>query len=152
QELIALAKARPGVLNYASVGSGSTAHLAAELFKSMAGVDIVHIPYKGGAPATNALIGGQVQMMFGTANTITPHVKSGRLRALAGSTAQLSERFPGLPTIASSGLPGYESGTSQGVFAPAGTPAAIVMRLNQEAVGVLSKPEVKEKLFNGGVE
>jgi tripartite-type tricarboxylate transporter receptor subunit TctC len=152
QELIALAKAKPGSLNYASVGSGSTAHLAGELFKSMAGVNIVHIPYKGGAPATNDLIGGQVQLMFGTANTIAPHLKSGRLRALAVTSPQPSELFPGLPTVAAAGLPGYESGTMQGLFAPAGTPAAVVNRLNQEAVIVLKRPEAKEKLFNGGVE
>jgi tripartite-type tricarboxylate transporter receptor subunit TctC len=151
-ELIALAKARPGVLNYASVGSGSTAHLAAELFKAMAGVDIVHIPYKGGAPAVNDLISGQVQLMFGTAGSVAPHIKSGRLRGIAVTSPQPSELFPGLPTVAASGLPDYQSGTLQGLFAPAGTPAAIIRRLNQEAVGVLKRTEVKDKLFSGGVE
>lgn len=151
-ELIAIAKARPGVLNYASVGSGSTSHLAAELFKAMAGVDIVHIPYKGGAPAVNDLISGQVQLMFGTAGSVAPHIKSGRLRGIAVTSPQPSELFPGLPTVAASGLPDYQSGTLQGLFAPAGTSAAIVRRLNQVAVNVLKKPEAKEKLFNGGVE
>ena len=151
-ELIALARARPGVLNYASVGSGSTAHLAAELFKAMAGVDIVHIPYKGGAPAVNDLISGQVQLMFGTAGSVAAHIKSGRVRGIAVTSPQPSELFPGLPTVAASGLPDYQSGTLQGLFAPARTPAAIIRRLNQEAVGVLKKTEVREKLFGGGVE
>ena len=150
-ELIALARVRPGVLNYASVGSGSTAHLAAELFKAMAGVDIVHIPYKGGAPAVNDLISGQVQLMFGTAGSVAAHIKSGRVRGIAVTSPQPSELFPGLPTVAASGLPDYQSGTLQGLFAPARTPAAIIRRLNQEAVGVLKKTEVREKLF-GGVE
>lgn len=151
-ELIALARVRPGVLNYASVGSGSTAHLAAELFKAMAGVDIVHIPYKGGAPAVNDLISGQVQLMFGTAGSVAAHIKSGRVRGIAVTSPQPSELFPGLPTVAASGLPDYQSGTLQGLFAPARTPAAIIRRLNQEAVGVLKKTEVREKLFGGGVE
>ena len=151
-ELIALARARPGVLNYASVGSGSTAHLAAELFKAMAGVDIVHIPYKGGAPAVNDLISGQVQLMFGTMGSSVPHVKSGRLRALAITSAQPSALAPNLPTVAASGLPGFHSEGTHSIFAPAGTGRSIVNRLNAEFVRLLNRTEVKEQFLNAGIE
>ena len=152
KELIALAKARPGELNYGSSSTGSTPHLAAELFKAMAGVDIVRIPYKGSGPALNALIGGQVQLMFPNAGAASPHAKSGKLRALAVSSAQPSALAPGLPTMAASGLPGYESSSPFGVFAPAKTPAALINRLNREIVRVLNNAQVKERLFNAGVE
>lgn len=152
EELIAHARARPGELNYGSGGSGSSTHLAMELFKSMAGVNIVRVPFKGNAPAMNALFGGEVQLMFVTAGTVTPHLKSGRLRALAVTSAQPSALAPGLPTVASSGLPGYESNQIYGVFAPSRTPAAIVRRLNDEIVRVLGRADVREKFLAGGVE
>jgi len=150
KELIALAKARPGELNYGSGGTGSSAHLAAELFKAAAGVDIVRIPYKGTGPALNDLLAGRLNMMFGTAGALSSHVRTGRLRALAVTSAQPSELAPGLPTMAASGLPGYESTSIYGVFGPPRMPAAVIRRLNQEMVSILGRPDVKEKfLFNG---
>jgi tripartite-type tricarboxylate transporter receptor subunit TctC len=149
-ELIALAKDRPGQLSYGSSGIGVTPHLAAELFKAMAGVNIVHVPYKG--QALNELIGGQVQLMFPNAASVAPHLKSGRLRPLAVTSAQPSKLFPDLPTMASSGLPGYESVVMFGTFAPAKTPAALVARLNQEIVQSLNKSDTREKLLAVGVE
>jgi tripartite-type tricarboxylate transporter receptor subunit TctC len=123
-----------------------------ELFKAMAGVDIVQISYKGNAAALNDLIAGQVQVMFATAATVAPHVKSGRLRALALTSAQPYPLAPVLPTVAASGLPGYESESLYGMFAPAKTPASIVKRLNQEIVAVLGAADVKDKFLNSGVE
>ena len=152
KELIALAKAKPGELNYSSAGSGSAIHLAAELFKSMAGVNIVRVPYKGTAPAINDLIAGFVQLSFPNVGIAAPHVKSGRMRALAVTSAKPSSLFPGLPTIAASGLPGYVSGAPTGVYAPAKTPEAIINRLNQEIVRVINNPKTKERLFKGGTE
>ena len=152
RELIALAKSRPGDLNYASAGSGSTPHVAAELFKYMAGVNIVRILYKNTATALTELIGGQVHLTFTPAGTATPHVKSGKLRALGVTTAQQSALFPGLPTLAASGVPGYEAASTYGLFAPAKTPSAIVMRLNQETLKMLAQPGAKEKVFNTGSE
>ncbi len=152
KELIALAKAKPGELNYASGLTGSSSHLAAELFSSMAGVNIVRIPYKGIGPALTALIGGQVQLSFANASAVTPHIKSGKLRALAVTSPQPSVLFPGLPTVAASGLPGYESASIFGMFAPAKTPATLINRLNQETVRVLNRADMKERFFNVGVE
>jgi len=152
RDLIALAKAKPGEIDYASAGLGSSTHLAAQLFKSMAGIDTMHIPYKGSSPALTALIGGQVSYFFATPSSAGPHVKSGRLRALAVTTAQPSALFPGLPTVASSGLSGYEAASTNGVLAPAGTPPAIINRLNQAIVQVLNQPEAREKFFNSGSE
>lgn len=152
KELIALAKARPGQLNYASAGPGSIAHISAELFKSMAQVDILHIPYKGTGSAFNDLIGGQVQLMFSTAAAVTGHVKSGRLRALAVTSIKPSALAPGLPTVAASGLPGYDAASMVGVLVPAGTPRAIVNHLNKDIALVLDKPDVKERLFTTGSE
>ena len=152
EDLIALAKARPGELNYGSGGTGATTHLAVELFKSMTGVNIVRVPFKGNAPALNALIGGQIQLMFATAGSVAPHLKSGRLRALAITSAQPSPLAPGLPTVAAAGLPGYESISIYGVFAPARTSPAIVKRLNEEIVRVLARADVKEKFLASGVE
>ncbi|MSQ73700.1 MAG: tripartite tricarboxylate transporter substrate binding protein [Betaproteobacteria bacterium] len=151
-ELIDLAKSRPGNLNYASNASGSSAHLAGELFKSMARVNIVRVPYKGGAPAINDLLGGQVQMMFAPIIPVVPHVKTGKLRALAVTSALPSALAPGLPTVAASGLPGYESGTTLAMLAPAGTPLTIIDRLNLEMVRALNKVDVREKFLNSGVE
>lgn len=152
KDLIALAKARPGQLNYGSGGSGSSTHLSVELFKAMAGVNIVRVPYKGNAPALNDLIAGQVQVMFVTAATVTPHLASGRLKALAVTSAGPSVLAPGLPTVAASGLPGYESISIYGLFAPSRTPAAIVRLINQESAQFLKTAEVKERFFKVGVE
>jgi len=152
QDLIALARAKPGQLSYGSGGTGSSTQLAVELFKSMAKVDILRIPYKGNAPALNDLVGGQVQLMFATAGSVSPHIRSGRLRAIAVTSAEPSILAPGLPTVASAGLPGYESISIYGVFAPARTPQSIISQLNQAIVAVLKMPEVRERFFNAGVE
>ena len=152
KELVALAKARPGDLNYSSPGPGGSPHLAAELLKNMARVNIIHVPYKGMGSALTAVVSGEVQIMFPSAAAAAPHVKSGRLRALAVTTAQPTALAPGLPTIAASGLPGYESLGMFGIFAPAGTPAAVVQTLNQEMVRVLNSPAVKQKFFGAGAE
>ncbi len=150
--LIVLAKARPGELNYGSGSTGAPSHLAAELFKAMAGVNILRIPYKGTGPTVNALLAGQVQLMFVSPTSVAPHVKSGKLRALAVSTAQPSALAPGLPTIAAAGLAGYESASTFGILAPANTPAAIIMRLNQEITQALGRADARERLFRSGVE
>jgi tripartite-type tricarboxylate transporter receptor subunit TctC len=152
KELIDLAKSKPKQLNYASAGAGGSAHLSAELFKAMTGVEIVHIPYKGSGPAVNGLIGGEVQLAFINAGTGSPHVKSGKLRALAVTSAQPSLAFPGLTTIAAAGVPGYESIQILGAFAPAKTPKSLVNRLNQEFVRALRRQDIKEKFFNSGWE
>jgi tripartite-type tricarboxylate transporter receptor subunit TctC len=152
KELIALAKAKPGALNYGSGGTGSSLHLAAELFKQMAGVDIARIAYKGAGPAMNDLIGGQVQMVFATAGSVTAHVKSGRLRALAVTGLQPSALAPGLPTVAASGVPGYEVEAIYALVAPAKTPAAVIKQLNQVIVLVLNEADLKEKFLNAGIE
>jgi tripartite-type tricarboxylate transporter receptor subunit TctC len=152
KELIALAKAKPGELNYAMGSVGSANHLAAELFKSMSGVDMMGIGYKGNGPAVTGLITGQVQLMFATASSVVPHVNSGRLRALAVASAQPSTLVPDLPTIAASGLPGYESTSTTGFFAPAKTPAAVIARLNHETVRFLRTQEAKERFLRIGAE
>ena len=151
KELIALAKARPGELKYSSALTGGSTHLSAELFKAMAGVNIVRIAYKGSATAFNDLVAGQTQLMFATVTQVGQFVKSGRLRALAITTAQPSPLFPGLPTVAAT-IPGYESTATFGVFAPAKTPAAIVNRLNRDIARMLNSAEIKEKFTNIGVE
>ncbi len=148
---IALARSRPGALNYATNTTGSASHLAAELFKSMAGVNILRVPYKGAAAAQNDLMAGEVQVMFSTITAAGPHVKTGRLKALAVTSAQRSALAPDLPAVAAS-LPGYESSAMYAMFAPARTPAAIVNRLHQETVRVLSRPDVKEKFLAMGAE
>lgn len=152
RELIALAKARPGELNYASGTAGSASHLAGELFVYMAGIKIMHVPYKGAGPAVTALVGGQVQMMVATSTSVAPHIKSGKLKALAVGSAKPSEMFPTLPTISASGVPGYEAAAILGVFAPAATPVAIINRLNQVIVSAMKRPETKDRLFGGGME
>jgi tripartite-type tricarboxylate transporter receptor subunit TctC len=153
KDLIVLAKARPGELNYGAGAIGASTHLASELFKFMAGVDIVHVPYKSTGGAVTPLLSGQLQVMFGTTGTVTTHIKSGRLRALAVSTAQPSPLAPGLPTIAEAGnLPGYESAATAGIFAPAATSPTLIKRLHEEVSRVLIRPEVKERFFNQGVE
>ncbi len=152
KELIDAAKARPGALNYSSASVGSANHLGAELFKSMAHVDIVRVPYKGAGPALAALVAGQVDVSFGSAGSAMPHVQAGRVRALAVTSSKPTALAPGLPTVASAGLPGFESVVINGVHAPAKTPRAIVSRLNQEMVRVLNEPEVKERFFKSGSE
>jgi tripartite-type tricarboxylate transporter receptor subunit TctC len=151
-ELVSLAKQNPGKLNYASSGAGAAAHLAGELFKTMAGVDIVHIPYKGAQPALTDLIAGQVQLMFATSASVIPYVKAGRLRALAVTTAQRSPSVPELPTVAEAGLPGFEATTWHGVVVPAATPAPLVQRLNQELNSVLDEKDLRERLAALGAE
>ena len=152
KELIALAKAHPGALNYSSAQPATPSHMAAELFKSMAGVNIVHIGYQGTAPALIDVVSGQVQLMFSIPSAGMPLVKSGKLRALAVTSAQRSALAPELPTVAASGVPGYEAGVTNAIFAPAKTPAAIISRLNQEFGRVLNQPAMKEKLLSAGIE
>jgi len=153
QELIAYAKANPGKLNYSSPGIGSTTHLASELLKSMAGINIVHVPYQGNQPAITAMMAGEVQMAIFDAGLIAPHAKTGKLRALAVTSAEPSALTPGLPTMAASGLPGYESIGMTGIFAAGDkTPKAIIVRLNQEILRFLGKPEIKEQFLKSGVE
>jgi len=152
KELIALAKAKPGQLNVASSGAGGTLHLAGELFKSMAHVDMNHVPYKGGAPAINDVVAGQVDLMFSPMAIAMPHVKSGRLRALAVTSATRWPAARDLPTVGESGLKGYEATGWYGIVAPAKTPHAVVMRLNQEIVKVLALPDVRQQLASFDLE
>jgi len=152
KDLISLAKARPGELSYGSDAIGGRGHLGVELFKTMAGVDILHVPYKGSAAANNALLGGETQMVLNDPGSLLPHAKVGKLRALAVTTAAPSALAPGLPTVAASGLPGFELEGITGFFAPAKTPAAIINRLNQESVRALSSREVRERFLAASVE
>ena len=152
QELIALARAQPGKLTYGSSGAGNAGHLAAELFKTMTKTDIVHVPYKGGAPAMIDLIAGQTQLVFSSAPTAVPQVKAGKVRALAVTTIKRSTVLPELPTVAESGLPGYEADNWYGVVTTAGTPRAIIDRLNAEISRALLSPDVKQLLFIQGLE
>jgi len=152
RQLVALAKSRPGVLNSSVGAPGSSNYLGAVLFDYLAGVKIARIPYKGAAPAMTALMSGEVQVMFPSAGAATPHVQSGRLRALAVGSAQPSALAPGLPTIAASGVPGYDSDSLSAVFAPAGTAPAIVARLNQEIVRYVQSAEGKSLFLKGGIE
>jgi tripartite-type tricarboxylate transporter receptor subunit TctC len=148
-EFIAYAKANPGNINMASSGNGTTTHVAGELFKVMAGVDMVHVPYRGAAPATADLLGGQVQVYFTGASNVVEYVKAGRLRALAVTTATRSEALPDIPTVGDF-VPGYEAGTWYGVGAPRNTPAAIVDKLNREINAALANPKVKARLAELG--
>ena len=150
QELIALAKSKPGSLAYASAGIGSPQHLAGEMFKRMAGIDLLHVPYKGSGPAMTDLIAGQVQMMIETAPAAQGHVKAGKLRALATATGQPVAALPGVPTAAQQGLAGFDVHSMFGIAAPAGTPAPIVARLNVELKRILDDPEVREQLLAQG--
>ena len=152
RELIELARAKPGTLNFASGSTGSTGHLAGELFKTMAGVDMVHIPYKGAAPATTDLLAGQVQLMFDNLANALPNVKAGKLRALAVTTLARSPAVPDLPTIAESGLPGFDLTTWFGLLVPAGTPPEIVAKLSAEVVRALNSNDMRERLQRMGAE
>lgn len=152
KELIALAKARPGVLNYSAGQIGGAAHLAGELFKNMAGVNIVHVPFKGNPQQITALLAGEVQLTFADVGLLLPHAKAGRIRALAVTTPQPSAMAPGLPTVAASGLPGYTSGAVYGLWAPAKTARPIIERLNVETVKLLRTNDAKQKLFAAGAD
>lgn len=152
KELVALARARPGQLSYVSAGVGSSGHLAGALFETMTGTTMIHIPYKGMAPAVSDLIGGQVSMTFGTSLSVVPVVRSARLRALATTGAQRSPALPDLPTVAEAGVPGYEASLWYGFVGPARMPPEIVQRLNSEIVAVLGMPEVRERLTSQGVD
>ncbi|HUP95171.1 MAG TPA: tripartite tricarboxylate transporter substrate binding protein, partial [Burkholderiales bacterium] len=152
KELIALGRSKPGQLNYASAGNGTPPHLAAELFKSMAGVDFVHVPYKGNVPAFADLISGAVSLSFPTITSGLPQVRAGKLRALGVTSKQRSAVVPEVPTIAEAGLPGYEASTWYGMLAPAATPAPIVSKLNRQMIDVLKLPDVREKLLAQGLE
>jgi tripartite-type tricarboxylate transporter receptor subunit TctC len=153
KELIALAKARPGELNYAIGALGGNTHLAGELFKSLAGVNIVGVPYKSSGPAITAVLGGEVQVMFPGATGMDQYFKSGKLRALGVCSSQPSALFPGIPTVAASGgLSGYESTITMAIFAPAKTPAAVVRRLNEEIVRFVNTPDTKARFLSQGVE
>lgn len=151
-ELIALAKARPGTLNYATPGQGSPAHLAAELFKSMAGLEMEHVSYRGAGPATTDLLNGQVQLTFSIYGVVAPHIQSGRLRALAVTASHRSGQLPDLPTVAESGMPGYEVVSWQGVLGPGGMAPGMVATLNSAFVKVLADPNLKQNLARMGYE
>ena len=150
KELVTLAKAKPGLLSYASSGTATGIHLTTELFKMIAGIDMVHVPYKGGAPATTDLIGGQVGVMFNNVITAVPHVKSGKLRALAVTTAQRSPALPDAPTVSEAGYAGAESSSWQGIVTRVGAGAAVVSRMHADLVKVLAMPEVRAPLINQG--
>jgi tripartite-type tricarboxylate transporter receptor subunit TctC len=152
KEFVALAKSRPGQLNYGSAGTGSVSHFSAEQFKSLAGIDIVQVPYKGAGPAVADLVGGRLHVMFENLPSVITHVRSGKLKALAVGTRTRSRLVPELPTIDEAGVPGYESSTAFGVLAPQKTPAAIVARLNQEIVKVLTSADIRERLSAQGLE
>lgn len=149
-ELISLAKSNPGALSIASSGNGSPQHLAAEMFKRAAGVDLLHVPYKGSGPAMTDMIGGQVQVMIETAPAAQPHIKSGKLRALASATAQPVGTLPGVPTTAQAGLPGFEVASMFGIAAPAGTPAPVINKLSAALKAILAEPEVRDQLLAQG--
>ena len=152
RELIALARARPGQLNFGSAGTGTTTHLSGELFKTMAGVNIVHIPYRGSPQALTDAVSGQVSMVFAPTLTALPQVQSGRLKALAMTTSARSSSAPEVPTVAESGLPGYEATLWYGFFAPGGTPREIVEQLSKEVVAILGLSEVRDSLRQQGAE
>ncbi len=152
KELIALAKARPNSLNYASSGSGSSPHLAGEMLKMMAAIEMVHVPYKGGGPAVADLMGGQVQLMFNTILQSLPFIKSGKLKALAVGSAKRSPAAPDVPTIAESGVPGYDFSNWFGVLAPAATPKAVITKLQGEIARHLTGPELRKRLAAEGAE
>jgi len=152
QSLLALAKAKPGALRYASTGNGTPGHLAAELFKSMGGVDMLHVPYKGAASALVDVMSGQVQVVLLSAPGLLPHVRAGRLRALAVTNAKRSALLPELPTIAESGLPGFEAEGWHGIFVPSRTPAAVVTALNRGLIQATASDDVRKRLMQGGAE
>ncbi|MGZ3286018.1 MAG: tripartite tricarboxylate transporter substrate binding protein, partial [Xanthobacteraceae bacterium] len=152
QEFIALAKSKPGGWDYASSGTGTSPHLAAEMFKSMAGIELVHVPFKGNAEAMNSLMGGHVKIYFALVPAVLQHIKAGTLRPLAVTTEQRLPYLPDVPTIAELGFPGYEISSWQGVFAPAGTPKDVVLKINGELVRMLKVPEVHGRISQEGAD
>jgi tripartite-type tricarboxylate transporter receptor subunit TctC len=152
KEFTAFTRARPGELTYSSSGSGSAAHLAGELYSSLTGTKMVHVPYKGGGPSMIALVGGEVSLCFATMPSAVGYVRAGRLRGIAVTTEKRSPSMPDLPTIAETGIKGYEAGSWYGLSAPAGTPKEVISRLHAETVKVMALPDVKERLFNAGFE
>ena len=152
KDLIAYAKANPGKVNFGSSGNGSSIHLSGELFKSLAKVDMQHVPYKGSAPAVTDLLGNQIDIMFDNMPSAIQHVRSGKLAPLAVTTAKRSPELPNVPTIAEAGVPGYEATSWFGMFAPAGTPAPVLAKLNAAIVKVLAQPDVKKKINEQGAE
>ncbi len=150
KDIIDMARAQPAKLSYASAGIGTTSHLAGELFKSMAKVDVTHVPYKGNVPAITDLIGGQTSMLFATMPTVMPHVRSGKLRAIAVIGNQRSPALPDVPTVAEAALPGFDASNWIGLFGPAGLPAEITNKLNAEVLRVLRSPEIQTRLANEG--
>ncbi len=152
RELVALAKQKPGQLNFASAGTGTATHLGLELLKLTAGIDVVHVPYKGGAPAVTDLIGGQVQLLWVSIPSVLPHVKAGRLRALAVSTAKRTTSAPDVPTVTESGYPGFEYSNWNALFAPAGTPQPQLRKINAQVVAALSDPAVAQRLTAQGAD
>lgn len=152
KELVALAKARPGALNYGSAGNGSVGHLAGEQLAALAGLKMVHVPYKGSSLAVTDLLAGQLQLMMENLPTVLPHIKAGKLRALGVGTKQRSALVPDYPPLAEAGVPGYEASTAFGVLGPARLPPAVLSRLNRDIVRVLQGPDVREKLSAQGVE
>ena len=152
KQLVALARTRPGQMSFGSAGNGSPGHLSGALLNTLTGIDIVHIPYKGTAQALTDLISGQIQVMYPTLTSVMPHVKAGKMRALAVTTRNRSPLAPDLPTVIESGVPGYETTQWNGILAPAGTPAAIVTRLNGALVRIGQSPDVRERLSALGVD
>ena len=152
KEFVALAQSQPGKLNYASAGAGSTTHLAMEMLKQAAAIDIVHVPYKGNGPAGVATLGGQVQALFGSMPAVLPHAKSGKLRPIAVGTTKRSPALPEVPTVAESGFPGFEVSLWLGFFAPKGTPAPIVNRLQGDLTKIAQSPEMKEQFEKNGAD
>lgn len=152
KELIALAKAQPGKLNYASSGDGTISHLGGELFKLMTGVDMVHVPYRGGGPARNALIGGHVHVNFGNLISAASHVRAGQLRALGVTTRKRAAGMPEVPTLAEAGVPGYEVIQWNGILIPDGAPKAVIARLNEEVNKIIALPEIQKYLIASGAE
>jgi tripartite-type tricarboxylate transporter receptor subunit TctC len=152
KELIAQAKAKPGSLQFGSAGTGSSQHMSGETFKLMAGVDITHVPYKGSAPSMQDLIGGQIPMSFETATVALPQIQAGKVRALAVTSAKRTKVLPEVPTLAEAGVPGFDVSSWQAFYAPAGTPPAIVKRLNTELAAIIATPEVKAKMEGLGLE
>ncbi len=152
KELIALAKAKPGSLNFASAGNGNTSHLAGELFKNIAGVDMVHVPYKGSGPSLIALLGGEVQLMFDSISSSLPQIKAGKLKALAVTSSKRSHVMPQLPTVAESGLPNFVVDGWYGILAPAGTPPAIVNKMSADIARAMQNPDTRERIMASGYD
>jgi tripartite-type tricarboxylate transporter receptor subunit TctC len=152
KEFIAFAKARPGQLRFASAGNGTSQHLSAELFMMLTGTKMIHVPYKGSAPASADLLGGQIELSFENSTIAVPHIKSGRMRALGVTTAKRTGALSDVPTIAEAGVPGFEVSSWQGVFAPAGTPPDIVKKLNVEIVRIIGLPDIQRRLADIGAD